>query len=116
MTRLDVPKIEQTLNNLIGNAIKFSPRGSHIVVTLKVAGADAIISIKDEGQGIRSGELERLFKPFTTGRAKTTGGERSTGLGLAIVKRIIEGHGGRISVKSEEGKGATFTVTLPLRS
>lgn len=116
MTRLDVPKIEQTLNNLIGNAIKFSPRGSRIVVTLEVAGAEAIISIKDEGQGIHSGELERLFKPFTTGRAKTTGGERSTGLGLAIVKRIIEGHGGRISVASEAGKGATFTVALPLRS
>jgi signal transduction histidine kinase len=113
---LDAPKIEQVLNNLIGNAIKFSPPGSRVEVKLARFDGRMIISVTDEGPGISPEELEKLFRPFERGRAQSTAGEKSTGLGLAIVKRIIEGHGGDIRVESATGKGAVFSVSLPLNS
>jgi len=113
---LDAPKIEQVLNNLIGNAIKFSPPGSRVEVKLARFDERMIISVKDEGPGISAEELEKLFRPFARGRAQSTAGEKSTGLGLAIVKRIIKGHGGDIRVESATGEGAVFSVSLPLNS
>jgi len=113
---LDAPKIEQVLNNLIGNAIKFSPPGSRVEVKLARFDERVIISVTDEGPGISPEELEKLFRPFERGRAQSTAGEKSTGLGLAIVKRIITGHGGDIRVESATGKGAVFSVSLPLNS
>jgi len=113
--RLDASKIEQVLNNLVGNAVKFSPRGSTVEVGLGREGADGpvVLYVKDEGPGVPSGELEKLFEPFTRSSARGSEGEKGTGLGLAIVKRIVEGHGGRINVESEPGAGATFAVSLP---
>ena len=113
--RLDASKIEQVLNNLLGNAVKFSPRGSTVEVGLARAGegGGAVIIVSDEGPGVPADELGRLFEPFSRTRVLSTEGERSTGLGLAIVKRIVEGHGGRISVGNASGGGATFAVTLP---
>lgn len=113
---LDAPKIEQVLNNLIGNAIKFSPPGSRVEVKLARFDGRVIISVTDEGPGISPEELEKLFRPFERGRAQSTAGEKSTGLGLAIVKRIIKGHGGDIRVESATGEGAMFSVSLPLNS
>ena len=113
---LDAPKIEQVLNNLIGNAIKFSPPGSRVEVKLARFDERMIISVKDEGPGIPADEIEKLFRPVERGRAQSTAGEKSTGLGLAIVKRIITGHGGDIRVESATGKGAVFSVSLPLNS
>jgi len=113
--RLDASKIEQVLNNLVGNAVKFSPRGSAVEVGLEREGGGGAVRlyVRDEGPGVPAGELEGLFEPFTRGSARGSEGEKSAGLGLAIVKRIVEGHGGRITVESEPGAGATFAVSLP---
>lgn len=111
--RLDASKIEQVLNNLVGNAVKFSPRGSTVEVGLEDADGSVVLYVKDEGPGVPAGESEKLFEPFTRRSARGTEGEKGTGLGLAIVKRIVEGHGGRITVESEPGAGATFAVSLP---
>ena len=112
---LDASKIEQVLNNLIGNAVKFSPRGSTVEVALArgEGGAGAVVSVTDAGPGVPAGELDEIFKPFSRASVRGTEGERSTGLGLAIVKRIVEGHGGRISVRDAPGGGATFAFSLP---
>lgn len=111
---LDAGKIEQVLNNLIGNAVKFSHRGTGVRVRLECTGEFATVAVQDQGQGIPAADLPKLFKPFGKASVRTTGGEQSTGLGLAIVRRIVEGHGGRIWVESEVGQGSTFFFTLPV--
>ena len=111
---VDTAKIEQVLNNLIVNAIKFSNPGSVINVKVARSGKEAVISVKDQGQGIPDGEIDKLFKPFQRTSVRSTGGEDSTGLGLAIVRKIVMGHQGRVWVESEVGKGSTFYVALPL--
>jgi two-component system, OmpR family, sensor kinase len=110
---IDAGKIEQVLNNLIGNAIKFSHRGTRVRITLTATTELATVAVQDQGQGIPAADLSKLFKPFSTLSVRSTDGEQSTGLGLAIVRRIVEGHGGRIWVDSEVGKGSTFSFTLP---
>jgi signal transduction histidine kinase len=110
---LDAAKIEQVLNNLVTNAIKFSSPGSRVLITVQPSEEEILISVKDEGPGIPPGEMEKLFKPFQRTSVKSTAGEKSTGLGLVIVKRIVKGHGGRIWVESQLGKGSTFHVSLP---
>jgi len=87
-----------------------------LVVRLFQEGADAVISVRDQGQGIPAAELAKLFKPFQKTSVRSTAGEQSTGLGLAIVRKIVAGHGGRVSVESEVGHGSTFSFTLPLSS
>jgi len=113
--RLDAFKLEQVLNNLVGNAVKFSPRGAAVRVGLRRDDEGVVLYVRDEGPGVPAGELEKLFEPFTRRSARGSEGEKGTGLGLAIVKRIVEGHGGRISVESEPGAGATFAVSLPTK-
>jgi signal transduction histidine kinase len=111
---LDAGKIEQVLNNLIGNAVKFSHRGTRVQVRL-TGGQDVVtVAVADRGQGIPAADLPKLFTPFSKTSVRSTGGEQSTGLGLAIVRRIVEGHGGRIWVESEVGQGSTFFFALPL--
>lgn len=119
VTSVDVPKIEQVLNNLIGNAVKFSPPGATVRVRVgRDAGGGgepcAVVSVVDEGQGVAPEDLERIFRPFETRGRKGTAGEKGTGLGLAIVQRIVAGHGGEIRVESEPGRGAAFHVYIPL--
>ncbi|MGA6970702.1 MAG: HAMP domain-containing sensor histidine kinase [Candidatus Binatus sp.] len=110
---LDPRRIQQVLNNLISNAVKFSHGGSTITVTLQPGPAKVTIAVADQGQGIAAEELGKLFKPFSSTSTRSTDNERSTGLGLAIVRRIVEAHGGRISVESELGRGSTFYLSLP---
>jgi signal transduction histidine kinase len=110
---IDAPKIEQVLNNLISNGIKFSYPGTTVEVLASRREKEVVVSVRDEGQGIPVNEIDRLFIPFENLSVKSTGGEQSTGLGLAIVKRIVEGHGGRIWVQSETGTGSTFSFSLP---
>jgi signal transduction histidine kinase/CheY-like chemotaxis protein len=110
----DAGKLEQVLNNLITNAVKFSHRGTVVRVALTSSSEFATIAVHDQGQGIPAKELHKLFKLFSKTSVATTGGEHSTGLGLAIVRKIVEGHGGRIWVESEVGKGSTFFVALPI--
>ena len=110
---IDAPKIEQVLNNLISNGIKFSHPGTTVEVRASRSEKEVVVSVRDEGQGIPADELDRLFIPFENLSVKSTGGEQSTGLGLAIVKRIVEGHGGKIWVRSERGVGSNFSFSLP---
>ena len=112
---VDLAKIEQVLNNLISNAIKYSPSGTVVGVRLSRQGDQVRLSVRDRGQGIPSEEMDKLFKPFSRTSVKTTGGESSTGLGLVIVKKIVDGHGGEIDVESQVGEGTTFHVRLPLQ-
>jgi two-component system sensor histidine kinase/response regulator len=111
---LDAAKFGQVLNNLLSNAVKFSPPGAHVRVRLARRGDEVVLSVADQGPGIPAAELDRLFKPFVRGKARGTAGEKSTGLGLTIARRVVEGHGGRIWAESEEGRGSTFYVALPL--
>ena len=110
---IDRNKIEQVLNNLTSNALKFSPPGSTVIVRAFRNGDGIRVEVKDSGQGIPLKELSLLFKAFQKTSVRPTSGEKSTGLGLMIAKRIVEGHGGHIGVESEAGTGSTFWFTLP---
>jgi two-component system, OmpR family, sensor kinase len=113
LLNLDSRRIQQVLNNLISNALKFSNPGSSVTIILLTEAAAVTIAVADQGQGIPAAELGKLFKPYSRTSTKSTGGEKSTGLGLAIVRRIVEAHGGSISVESEPGRGSTFYVSIP---
>lgn len=110
---LDSHKIEQVLNNLISNAIKFSNPGDTIEIELYIENRYIVIAVNDKGIGIPENELKRLFNPFGRTSSRSTHGEKNTGLGLYIVNRIIEEHGGKIEVYSRVGKGSRFLVYLP---
>lgn len=111
---LDPNKIEQVMNNLISNAIKYSPPGSVIGIRAKRQGDQVRVSVADQGPGIPEAERQKLFQPFGRTGVPTTGGEKSVGLGLMIVKRIVQAHGGEIDVESDLGKGSVFTFSLPI--
>jgi PAS domain S-box-containing protein len=113
---LDVWKIEQVITNLITNAIKFSPAGAVVTAAVKQRDDVVEISVRDTGPGIHPDVASRLFEPFTRGDTAPTAGEPSVGLGLAICRKIIEAHGGRITIESTPGEGATFYVVLPASS
>lgn len=106
--------LEQALGNLLSNALKFTPNGGQIRIGLTQAEEKVLVSVEDNGIGIPEGHIPDLFKEFSKMRRKGLKGEKSTGLGLAIAKQIIHLHGGQIWVKSQEQKGTTFTVELPL--
>jgi signal transduction histidine kinase len=110
----DPGKVQQVLDNLVSNAIKFSPPDARVCVTVEAVEGGARILVTDQGPGIEPQRLATLFEPFNRGDPRPTGGERSTGLGLAIVRRIVHGHGGDIAVDSSPGQGSTFRVFLPL--
>lgn len=106
-------KLEQVMDNLISNAVKYSPMGGRVEVGAESVGDVVRLVVSDEGQGIPEDEQELLFRPFATTSAVPTGGEVSTGLGLAIAEGIVRAHGGVILVDSTPGEGATFTVLIP---
>ncbi len=111
--RFDADRIVQVLMNLVNNAIKFTDKGSVTVTTEKTVGG-VVVSVEDTGPGIREEDIPHLFKSFTQlGEAKS-GKFGGTGLGLAISNSIIQSHGGKIWVKSEYGKGSTFSFSLPI--
>ena len=107
-------KINRVINNLVTNAIKFSPEESVIAVALRKKALTVVIEIQDSGIGIPEKYKSILFDSFTTAKRYGTSGEKSFGLGLSICKQIIEAHNGKIWFESEEGKGSTFFVELPL--
>lgn len=113
---LDAAKIEQVLNNLVSNAVKFSNPGE--VVSIRATHGDSRISISvaDHGPGIPPDDMGKLFTAFGRTSIRSASGEKDTGLGLLIVKRILEAHHGGIRVESEPGKGTTFFADLPVRS
>lgn len=114
VTLCDTDRIREAIDNLISNAIKYSPIGGKIGVAVSHEGSNTIIRVSDEGAGLSPEDLGRLFGRFQRLSAKPTAGESSTGLGLSIVKRIIDMHGGEVTAESGgPGKGSTFTITLP---
>lgn len=114
VTMCDTDRIREAIDNLISNAIKYSPVGGRIAVAVTHEGSDTIVRVSDEGAGLSPEDLGRLFGRFQRLSAKPTAGESSTGLGLSIVKRIIDMHGGEVTAESEgPGRGSTFTITLP---
>jgi two-component system sensor histidine kinase SenX3 len=109
----DRSQLVSALSNLIENAVKYSEPGKLVRVETKEDTETVAISVTDQGIGIAPADQERIFERFfrvDRARSRSTGG---TGLGLSIVRHVVDNHGGKISVQSEEGKGATFTVTLP---
>lgn len=106
-------KFTRVLDNLIGNALKFSKENSKIEILLNKRNQNIIIEIKDRGLGIPKEMLPIIFTPFSKAGRTGLKGEQSTGLGLSIVKQIIEKHNGKIEVESEVGVGSTFRITLP---
>lgn len=110
---VDGPKIREAMDNLVSNAIKFSPQGKHVAVHLQQHNGHVSFTVKDEGPGLTEADREKLFGRFQKLSARPTGGESSTGLGLSITKRLVELHGGTIGVESEPGSGAAFTIQLP---
>ena len=109
----DRERLMQVFDNVIGNAIKFSPEGTNVVLRVESANAECTFSVHDEGPGIPADQIPMLFDRFW--RAPHTTAASGTGLGLAIAKGIIEAHQGRIWVESIVGKGTTFFFTLPMR-
>ncbi|MDP1579483.1 MAG: HAMP domain-containing sensor histidine kinase [Candidatus Didemnitutus sp.] len=113
---IDGPKIRQVLNNMLDNAIKFSPPSSTITVETGLVSGRCSVVVRDKGPGILEGEHERLFKDFSRTSAKPTGGETSTGLGLSICAKIMRAHAGTIEAQNAPGGGAEFRITFPLNA
>jgi len=107
----DRERIQQTLSNLVGNAIKFSPEGSKIVVAARMEEDEVTVSVLDTGRGISAEHLPRVFDRYWQSSRTDRQG---AGLGLAIAKGIVEAHGGRIWVESSPAEGTTASFTLPL--
>ena len=111
----DASKLGQVVYNLIDNAIKYTPEGGTVTVTMTADAREALLTIRDTGIGIPQEDIAHIFDRFyrvDKARSRATGG---TGLGLSIVRQMVQLHGGEISVTSQSGQGSTFTVTLPLR-
>jgi signal transduction histidine kinase len=114
VTMCDADRIREAIDNLISNAVKYSPIGGRISVQVDHEANKTVIRVVDEGAGLSPEDIGRLFGRFQRLSAKPTAGESSTGLGLSIVKRIIDMHGGEVTANSGgPGQGSTFTITLP---
>ncbi len=108
----DPGQLERALANLIANALKYTPAGGHVRVDLRSSNHTLYVTVADNGQGIPEKDLPHIFEKFY--RVDQHRGAEGTGLGLAMVKSIIRAHNGTVSVRSQEGKGSTFTMALPL--
>ena len=112
--RGDIRLLQGVLQELLDNAIRYSPSGGKIVISTALEGAYVVISVSDTGIGIPKADQDRIFERFyrtDPARSRESGG---TGLGLSIAKHLIEAHKGRIKVESEVGKGSRFYIFLPL--
>jgi len=120
LVEADPDKLRSVLDNLISNAVKFTPSGGTITVRARAMSGEAVIEVIDSGPGIPFEERESIFNLFFRGRTKAETGANSSvkgsGLGLAIARELVEAHGGRIAVVGEGGSGGHFRVTLPRRS
>jgi two-component system sensor histidine kinase VicK len=111
---INAEKFQRVMDNLITNALKFSKNNNKIEIYLSAKSSHAVIEVRDYGMGIPAEMLPHIFERFSKARRPGIRGEQSTGLGLSISRQIIENHKGRIDVTSEEKKGSSFTIQLPL--
>ena len=113
----DADRLQQVVWNLLSNAVKFTPRGGRVAIRLEAADGQARIEVTDSGRGISAEFLPHLFERFRQAEGPAARSVGGLGLGLAIVRHLVELHGGTVRAESAgEGRGATFTVELPLLS
>ena len=112
---MDARLIMQVLINLINNAVKNTPAGSHISIESRRTGTEAVVAVRDDGPGIPDELKPHVFEMFYTGQNKVADGHRGLGLGLALCKAIVESHGGRIALTDSAPTGCCFTVSLPMK-
>jgi PAS domain S-box-containing protein len=110
----DPLRLERVLYNLLENAVKYSPQGGEVKVSVRPEEGQLVIGVSDRGVGISPADQAKLFAPFQRLEESRPGGARGVGLGLLVCQRLVEAHGGRIWVESEPGRGSTFFFTLPL--
>jgi signal transduction histidine kinase len=110
----DYNRLYQVVSNLLGNAIKFTPEEGQVHIRVRSTPGEVVLEVQDTGVGIPAGQVAEMFQHFKHASRPGTAGERGTGLGLTIVRRLVELHGGQIAVESEEGRGTTFTIRLPV--
>jgi signal transduction histidine kinase len=110
----DPGAIHQVVENVVSNAVKFSPWRSTVVITVHPDGGAGLLDVEDEGPGVSEADRARLFAKFARLSARPTGGESSTGLGLSIVKTLTEAMGGEVTLESPPGRGARFRVRIPV--
>lgn len=109
----DEPALRRVFQNLIGNAIKYGAQGGWVGVSARSAGSTVRVTVVDRGIGIAAADQSRIFDPFYRAADVVEARLQGAGLGLSLVKRIVEAHGGQVSVKSQSGQGSAFTVALP---
>jgi signal transduction histidine kinase len=113
---VDEARIMQVMGNLVGNALRHTPCDGLVRISAQSAGECVRLVVADNGEGIQSEDVERVFERFYRGDSSRTGSESESGLGLAIAKALVDAHGGTIDATSTPGQGATFTVELPVAS
>jgi signal transduction histidine kinase len=113
---LDPESVSDGVRNLIDNAIKYSPGGTRVALSLERSSGDVVLSVSDQGVGVDPAEAERIFQPFYRSRRGDRANVHGTGLGLALVRATAEAHGGSIAVESDGERGSRFTLTLPIRA
>jgi signal transduction histidine kinase len=114
VTVTDQGRLEQVLTNLVDNAIKFNNEGGWVRISLRGEGAEAVLSVADNGPGIPKSAQALIFEEFQHGTDARSRAKEGAGLGLAIAKRVMGVLGGRMWLESEPGRGSTFYVSLPL--
>jgi PAS domain S-box-containing protein len=110
----DPVRLGQAVDNLVSNAVKFTPRGGTVTLSLTTVGQSAVLSVRDTGMGIAAAEMDKLFSRFFRATTATTNAVPGVGLGLTITKAIVAAHHGEMGVESEEGVGTCFRISLPL--
>ncbi|HEX7177466.1 MAG TPA: ATP-binding protein [Pyrinomonadaceae bacterium] len=113
LVRADRAKLRRILVNLVSNAVKFTPKGGRVELSAEPRDGAVRVSVADTGVGIAPEDIQRLFDKYEQARSRATRSEKGTGLGLYITRQLVEMHGGKIEVRSEVGKGSTFSFTLP---
>ena len=110
----DAVRLSQAIDNLVSNAIKFTPGGGTVTVALDVSASEAVVEVQDTGMGIAASEMDKLFSRFFRATTATRNAVPGVGLGLTITKAIVTAHHGQMFVESEEGVGTSFSLSLPL--
>ena len=113
LVNADKSRLNQVLENFVGNAIKFSPPGEQVTVCTRKTESGVLVEVRDSGPGLTDEDMKKLFVKYAKLSNKPTGGEKSSGLGLAICKKVIEIQGGKTGARNNPGGGATFWFELP---